>query len=190
MKRCSYCGRENPDDATVCIVDGKPFEPDAPVTVAKASRSKPPRPKPSREEVLAHLSARPWEVKFAVGLLALDMAFEIISEIIHWWPYRRYLNSHHPDSICLFIVFVCLYGIYWCLFYRIYHGKNRARWLMGCYFVLANISIPFMYRGSLRWDFYLHAVIEFLAIVALFQPSPNNWFKARKKIWNQPAPAT
>lgn len=190
MKTCSYCGRENPDDATVCLVDGKPLGVETPIVVAKPSRSMPPRPKPSREEVLAHLAARPWEVNFAVGLLALDLIFEMISEAVHWWPYHRYLNSHYPDSVCYFIVFVCFYGIYFFLYYRVYHGKNRARWLISCLLVLGSISIPFIYHHRLGSDFYLHAVIEFIAIVALFQPPSNDWFEARKKIWNQPVPPT
>lgn len=146
---------------------------------------------PSREDVLAHLSARPWEVKFGIGLLALDAAVEMISEIIYWWPYRRYLSAHFldPHYVASFIGFVCCLGIYVFLYNCIYRGKNWARWLTSCYFVLANISIPFVYHGGLRWDFYVHSVIELTAVVALFQPSSNNWFKARKKIWNQPVPA-
>jgi hypothetical protein len=30
MKKCSYCGKEYPDDATVCAIDGQPLEPIVP----------------------------------------------------------------------------------------------------------------------------------------------------------------
>jgi len=39
MKRCSYCGKEHPDDATVCDRDGEPL-----VDPAKPLPPKPPTP--------------------------------------------------------------------------------------------------------------------------------------------------
>lgn len=180
MKRCSYCGAENPDDATVCLIDQRPLSPETPVPHAKPLRAKRPRAKPSRSEMLAHMASRPWEVTFAITLMVLDLIFSIIQEAIHWWPYHRYLNFRHPDSICYFIGFVCVYGIYVFLYNCIYRGKNWVRWLMSCLLLLAIISIPFIFHGGLHWDFYLHSLIELIAIAALFQRPSNEWFKGPK----------
>jgi len=43
MKKCSYCGKEFPDTATVCDIDGRPLlDPNAPVPSSQT-------PRPSRE---------------------------------------------------------------------------------------------------------------------------------------------
>ena len=37
MKTCSYCGKEHPDDATVCSIDGYPLEEVVPTTSPPSS---------------------------------------------------------------------------------------------------------------------------------------------------------
>jgi hypothetical protein len=37
MKKCSYCGAENPDDAVVCAIDQTPFTAESPATFADAA---------------------------------------------------------------------------------------------------------------------------------------------------------
>jgi hypothetical protein len=35
MKKCTYCGKEYPDEAEVCAIDHKPLKPDAPTSSPK-----------------------------------------------------------------------------------------------------------------------------------------------------------
>ena len=44
MKTCSYCGREYPDDATVCAVDQTPLVADVPEAAPAATETAAPEP--------------------------------------------------------------------------------------------------------------------------------------------------
>jgi hypothetical protein len=52
MKRCSYCGKEYPDEASVCAVDGQPLQPVAPPLVAGVSAGQ----YPGARKLLTHIA--------------------------------------------------------------------------------------------------------------------------------------
>jgi hypothetical protein len=179
MKSCPYCGKENPDDATVCAIDQKPLDPEMPL----------PSPKSSRADVLAHLAARPFAVKFAVGALAFGGALDFVQDIARYQSRLfRYPNFQYPDSFYLSTVYT--YGIVALFLYLIYRGKNWARWVVLCSIIFGTIAAPFIFIGRLPWSFYFHSLINLIAIIALIQRSSNEWYRGSKKILSQPAAAT
>jgi len=178
MKICPYCGKENPDDATVCSVDQTRLGPDVPEEPQRA---------PSRPKTVIDLAARPFTVILAVQLLAAETIFGLVQEIM---IYRRYFhhfpNFHYPG---FYLPLAGSYGVCALFLYSIYRGKNWARWIASCVIIFGAIAAPFMQIGHLPWIFYFNTLICMTAIVALFQHSSNAWYKGSKQILGEPAPA-
>jgi hypothetical protein len=176
MKICPYCGKENPDEATVCSVDRTRLGPDVPEEF----------PRPKSASIVVDLAARPFTVVFAVQLLAADMVFGLVQQIMVYHRYfHRFPNFHYPGY---YLPTAGIYG-FWALFiYLIYRGKNWARWIASCLIVLGIVATPFAMIGRLGWMFYFNTFLIGVAGIALFQPSSNEWYKGSKKILGEPAP--
>ena len=172
MKICSYCGKENPDDAVVCLIDLTRLAPDVPV-------------KSWRVNTVVDEAARPFAVKFAVSLLAfcevLDLVRDIVRHLSH--PY-----FHRSSDFYLWSIYI--YGIGALLLYCIYRGKNWARWVLLYAIGLGAVVPLFVWIGPLHWNYYFHLLIDAMVAVALFQHSSNEWYKGWKQILNKPTPAT
>jgi hypothetical protein len=176
MKRCPCCGQENPDDATVCVIDQKPLDPDAPVKFS--------RPKPSRHDIRAHLIARPREVKSAVVLLAGSQAVDLVHSLLKYHPVPSrspgfYLNTAFEFGIPAFLL------------YFIFRGKNWARWVAR--FLTAVGFVTTSSRGLIlfrHWEEYFYLLIDIGALVLLFKRPSNERYTEPKSISSQPAPAS
>ncbi len=173
MKTCPYCGTEYPDDATVCSIDRQSLDPEV-------SR------KPSRAEFLAHMAARPFEVKFGANLLVCSLIFSFVQTLVgHQW----YLYHHHDSrSSSFYFLIIWIYSISSLILYCIYRGRNWARWLLLCSLIWGIVA-PFILIGLFHWDYYFKWLIDAIAVVALFQRPSNEWYKGSKKILSDPAPA-
>lgn len=171
MKKCPYCGKENPDDATVCALDQQPLDP---VPKAPAPR------KLSSEEIRAHLATRPLAVKFAVGLLAFGAGLDLIRIII---KYHSYFSRHINFSFSMIWTncFVTL------LLYCVFCGKNWARWVLVGILLLS--MVPFSSVHQLHWESYFYLAINAAAITALFKRASNEWFTKLKKVRMQLLPS-
>ena len=171
MKRCVYCGKEYPDDATVCSLDQQ----------AVTSDGRPLRtPKPPRVDNRAILAARPMAVKLGVGVLAVTT---VIHSARAFLAYPA-LPSHDPHfySSAVFATVAPL-----AILYLVFRGKNWARWLVVCLLVLGTIlPIPLHYRMNL--SSYVWTVIDYVAAAALFERSSSEWFKTLKIAVKQSAP--
>lgn len=180
MKICPYCGKENPDDATVCSLDRTHLDPDVPVESQREA---------SRAKTVVDLAARPFTVTFAVQLLAADTIFGLALDMSSYLfrTHHYYPNFHIPISFYLQTAYTN--GIVALFIFLIYRGKNWARWVASCVIVLATIVAPFMQVGHLPWVFYFNTSICLTAVVALFQRSSNEWYKGSKKILSEPAAA-
>ena len=161
MKSCPYCGNENPDDATVCVIDGQPPVPEQP-TIAPT-------------DAVVRMTARPFTVKFAVGLLAfgwiLDLALVIFQYQLHG------ARSRHFYSFTAYI-----FGIVAVFLYLVFRGKNWARWVVVCSMILGIFAGPFVRIGPPHWSTYFFTFIDIVAVVALFLRSSNEWYKGTKTV--------
>jgi len=182
VKTCPYCGQEYPDDATVCSIDRQSLDPKTPTKPSPAEILA------KRAETSAHMAARPFTVTFAVQLLAADMVFILIQDIVrHLWYVHRFPNFHHWINFYFPTTLGC--GLWTLFIYFIYRGKNWARWFLSCVIVVWAIAAPFMLIGPLHWDFYFQMLLDGFAVVALFQRESNEWYKGAKKIVSESAPA-
>jgi hypothetical protein len=171
MKKCAYCGQENPDDATVCMIDQQPLAPED-----KTPRSS----KLSHEDVRAHMAARPRAVKLAVGLLAFSSFLDFVRLTVN---YHSYLSRHL--DFCFSMVFTyCFVSL---LLYFVFRGKNWARWVLVCMLFLGSFS-PFLSRQQFHWGFYFYMLFDIVVVAALFQRSANEWFAKPKKASGQLLP--
>lgn len=188
MKRCSYCGAENPDDATACRIDQQPFEPERIVTAAKPLRPKPVRVKRSRAEIRAHLAARPLTVKLGVALL-------VISEVAYFVQAALGRYSSQSGNFDTYLITAITFAFRFCLpplvIYFAFRGHNWARWTLLFAIVLGLITEPWNF-SNLRLDsgICLYSIVDIASMVLLFQRASSQWYKGRKKILNPPAPAS
>ena len=60
MKKCPWCGKEYPDDVSVCVTDGNPLESDGPAAVAPVEAA-PPTPLPPQDVVEERIEDDPQE---------------------------------------------------------------------------------------------------------------------------------
>ena len=181
MKTCPYCGKENPDDATLCAIDGQSLDPDLPST-------EPPVSRPPRAKRVVDLSARPLAVKFGLSLLALEQVVGFVMGItsyeLHFHGYSKFwYNSFWYETIFSFSFEALL------LFFA-YRGKNWARWVILSVLIFGAVSILWGPKVALHWDFYFFSLIEVVALAALFEPSANKWYKGSKIISGEPVSAS
>lgn len=162
MKSCPYCGKEYPDDATVCSIDQQRLDSET-------------RTESSRPKKLIDMAARPATVKFAVGLLAFDMVFDLALMIFKYQSSGA--GTHH---FYLFIGYT--FGILAVLLYLLFRGYNWVRWLMIAGIVFGIVAGPFVRIGPAHWNTYLANVICGMAVVALLQPPSNEWYRGTKTV--------
>jgi hypothetical protein len=175
MKICPYCGKENSDEAKVCVIDQQPLAPEP-----QAIRA----PKPSREDVQRHLAARPLEVEFGVGLLAVGMAITFLKDFVI--DIYRFNPFRYPG---FYISLTFAFALYLVLFYFVFRGRNWARWVTVILIALSFLCSPFLFHShmSLMSCFYL--LLDVVAMVALFRRPSNEWFAKAKCIAEPPVPA-
>jgi len=169
MKRCVYCGKEYPDDVTVCPVDQRPVKSESRLVPSLDKTAKKHR---SGLEIRSHLAARPAAVKLAVGLLAFSSVMEVIRQLV----------AYHPQpSRDLHFIFSAVWAtaVSLLILYFVFQGKNWARWLTLCMIILGTIW-PFPSRYLLHFAFYIQVLIDCIAVVALFQRASSDWFKKAK----------
>jgi hypothetical protein len=166
MKSCPYCGKEYPDDATVCLIDQQSLVSDAPAGFS---------PEQFRIDMRAHLAARPPQVKLAVGLLAASLAVDSLRELLEI-AIHRWRPSRYPD---FYFRTVFAFVLSWLFLYLIFRGKNWARWVTLCLIVLGTVS-PFLPRYRVHWEFYFYWVIDVVAVILLFQRPSSQWFTKSK----------
>jgi hypothetical protein len=175
MKRCGYCGKEHPDDAVVCAVDQQPFPSNAPLSSA---------PERVPIDMQAYLAARPRQVKLAVGILALNLAFDFIRIFIPIAMYRLSPSRHLHFYLITVFTFV-MSGL---LIYFIFLGKNWARWVMLSLMILGSASL-FLPHNQMNWQSYAYFVIDILVLYLLFQRPSHQWFMKPKFLTENPLPA-
>jgi hypothetical protein len=165
MKRCTYCGKEYPDDVAACPLDQHPVTPDGrEVTLPKKPRSD------NRE----HLASRPAAVKFAVSLLAFAVVLDLALTIFKYQSNGARTRDFYPTAVFAF-------GTVAILLYLVFRGKNWARWVVACSISLGILIGPFRRIGPPHWEAYFFTFIDILAVVALFQSSANDWYRGTNK---------
>jgi len=169
MKRCTYCGKEYPEDVTICSLDQNP------VTLEGKA---PPLPKPPRFDNREHLASRPFTVKLGVGLLAFDLALDMV---LLAFKYGARIRDTNPAIVFSFAFSAVI-------IYLVFRGKNWARWLVGCLIIVSYLSSPFVRHGPPNWDSYFSPFVNLVAVVALFQRSANDWYRRTKRV-PPPVPA-
>ena len=120
MKKCSYCGKDHPDDALVCSVDGQPLEavipPQAGSSLTPAGHmEKPRRPIPWLSGSLATLVAL-----FIVGAILPNTGRVVVDHAFS--PPRIYVQPQ-PWAVCgilalTFLPVLCIFilGRRWIFF--------------------------------------------------------------------------
>jgi hypothetical protein len=161
MKRCEYCGKENKDAGVNCAGCGTSLE------------TPPPR---SQSSIAAMDIARPVHVEVAIGLLALSSALGILRVSSHG-------NLHYRDYISLGI-YVWSFAFMWIIF----QGRNWARLL--CLLVTGIAVVGFFSPARIHWLlgrplleigwFCFQSWLCPAAIILLFLPSSNAWFRNSK----------
>jgi hypothetical protein len=176
MKQCSYCGKEYPDDATVCPMDRQPLVSDV-------------EPSPSPERLVidmqAHFAARPLQVKVAAGLLGEGLAFDTIKALLR-------IAVHHPSPSlypAFYFNIAVTYVVTWILLYFVFRGKNWARWLVLCSIVLGILS-PLFPHYRVNLGFYLYSLLDIVAVFLLFQRPSGEWFTKSKYLSENSQPAS
>jgi hypothetical protein len=118
--------------------------------------------------------SRPIAVDFAVALFLISVGWSSIEA-----AFNVYRHLDPTDTYVLIEVRSIIYLIvFWC----IYKGMNWARWLWIVNLV-AGICFLFYWIShhtvSTWWieKFCLHTLMETIAVIALFQPSSNKWFR-------------
>jgi hypothetical protein len=118
--------------------------------------------------------SRPIAVDFAVALFLISVGWALIDAAFN--VYR------HLDPTDIYVLIEVRSIIYLIVFWCIYKGMNWARWLWIVNLV-AGICFLFYWIShhtvSTWWieKFCLHTLMEVIAIIALFQPSSNKWFR-------------
>jgi hypothetical protein len=72
MKKCPYCGKEYPDDATVCTIDHNPLESSSPATIS-VPKPKGPAPTPPSNLVKPALMTRLRTLHLYLGCIFAPM---------------------------------------------------------------------------------------------------------------------
>ena len=166
MKKCPYCGKENPDDAVVCSVDQQSL-----------ASNEPPSSPPQRVpiDMRAYLAERPWHVKLAVGIVAADFFVGTIGAFAEMLIHRA--RSSHP------FVYYFAPGVgftfVWLLLYFIFRGKNWARWLFFGAIILGYF-LSFAQTRQIHWRSFYYLAIDIAALILLFQRASSEWFTKAK----------
>lgn len=164
MKRCTYCGREHPDTATVCSLDQEPLEiVSGPDTPSQSSNSQSSKSWPPQAVV-----SSPTSPPRAVAILACSLvAFSLFNVI---------LLSILSDPLIrggVRFLFTCL------LAYFLWRGARWARWVSLVIAVLAVFtsfvgfaalpeSVPIFFRV------WMLVMVVFYLIVALLLLIPSS----------------
>jgi hypothetical protein len=129
-------------------------------------------------DITVHSTARPMAVKIAIILLALDCGAAIVMDVVN------FQLSHYVTFGGWLIEDILFYVLVWCAFC----GKNWARWFVAIWTVLLEICIsPFAWVSFHRaystfgavW-FWLGWLLDIIAVIALFHPSSNRWFRGHR----------
>ena len=124
-----------------------------------------------------NITTRPMAVKLALILLLLDSAAIAIGGILNGpWDMPIY---YYTFGIGLILDFVPL----WFAFRR----KNWARWLVAIYTLLCVCFDPFLgnryyqtYSAFQIIWFSLSDILDIVALILLFFPSSNRWFRGQQ----------
>ena len=166
MKRCTYCGKEYPDEVAVCPLDQYP------VTQHGNEIALPKKLRPDNRE---HLALRPSSVKFAVSLLTFSQVLDLALLIYRY-------QSHGDRTHDFYPLVTFTFGAVAVILYWVFRGKNWARWVVLCGIALGILLGPSMRIGPAHWRTYLFTCIDIVAAIALFLPSANEWYKGVKKV--------
>jgi hypothetical protein len=141
-----------------------------------------------KQESIAHSSRRPMAVKVALILQALTTGESVVMSAI----YAQWSNLFLDISFGLFVI------VYALPLWFVFHGKNWARWFVavvtGFDTVFASSLVWFRYHQTFStlgavW-FWLSYLLGIIAVIALFHPSSNRWFRGSKLAHNTTLEAT
>jgi len=99
MKSCTYCGREHPDEAVVCSIDGQPLK--SAITPLAALEMTVP------EEKHSVLGATSFVISTAVGCLMLGLI--IVAGLLSAGRVHR--GQHYPGQILVGLALIALLAI-------------------------------------------------------------------------------
>ena len=90
MKSCPWCGKEYPDDAMICFIDGKSLLDNESQLF---SGEKKPDPLPDKNEPYLTFPDYQWSARDTWKCLGMVLIFEIVLSFVN-----RALNVQFPDS--------------------------------------------------------------------------------------------
>jgi hypothetical protein len=175
MKKCPYCGKDNPDDATVCDVDQQPLD-------SETRENSPPEPP---IDMRAYLAQRPWQVKLAVGILAANLLVGTIGTFAEMLTHRARSSHHFVYYFAPGVGFTFV----WLLLYFIFRGKNWARWFFFGSIILGYF-FSFTHIRQIHWEFFYYSAIDIAALILLFQRASSEWFTKAKYRAQSPVPVS
>jgi hypothetical protein len=169
MKKCTYCGKEYPDDAAVCPTDQQPLE----ILVHR-----------SLGEAVIDPTIRPVQVKRALLLWAIGAALNLVSWIT---------QTNWSDWV-MYPTFAIIVALSLLLLWLVYRGKNWVRWFLLVFIIFRVL----MLLGALHREGVVSglqvvwtgstAACQVVAVCLLFSRASRAWFRA-SKVRGNPAPA-
>ena len=124
---------------------------------------------------------RPQPIKSAVALLALSILAGLVRNIftIHW------KGLSDPKALVVFIVsFLFLFGPIVLVTYKIYEGRNWARFaaviVTGLNMLPYLSSARAMLPAPIAYFYFTQAIIQTIVVVLLFWNTSNIWFRNLK----------
>jgi hypothetical protein len=172
MKKCSYCGKEAPDDATVCPLDGKPVvDPTAPPKPTNGPLHNMRLARDIRDE-------RPKRVQKAMTVLYITLGIGIIRAVIEG-------SANVKMAGVGFFIFVTLavFAVMVFLIAMIGRRKNWARITILILFIIGLLpSIQPLIRSFTLSPFsgllgLAQVVLQIVALAFLFRRESSEWFK-------------
>lgn len=170
MKRCSYCGAQYPDDATICALDQTHLESSDPaLALARAELEAP-------EEI----PPRPDSVKLAIGSLAASI-------VVSWL--QTFAENHFTREVLYFQLFQSVIGLFFMS--MLFERKRWVRWIIATFALIWFATLVFHFRFVIEATIVQRLLLGVQLIIwttlpiMLFMPEANEWFRKPKR--NNPA---
>ena len=125
MKKCPYCGKEYPDEATVCIIDAHPLIDPSKPTVEEAPPVKeeppPPKPEPAKDDTHLIWPDYQWSARDAwkcIGILCMLLVVNYAINDVQYSILPHFYRSGF-GYVCRLFLFFATWIITTCYFARI-----------------------------------------------------------------------